>query len=65
MGDYEVVASFVIVTVIVRGIVNSRLLLVAPRANAIHRWIVQNFFAFVIGQMLCLVAVQDLCKIYI
>lgn len=65
MGDYEVITSFIIVAVVVRGIVHSGLFLITPCANAVHRRIVQNFCAFVVGQELCKTTVQDLCKIRI
>lgn len=57
--DDQIVASLVVVPKVVRRFVRVRGLLLAIRANIIHRWEIQNFLPLVIRQLMTLAALED------
>ena len=59
MIDDEIVATFVVVAIVVRRPLWMGTFLLATGSDMVHRRIVKNFLALVIGQVLTLAALKD------
>lgn len=57
--DNKVVASLVVVAMVVRSVLQSRGLLIAPGANVVDRLVLENLLALVLRQVLNLAAFED------
>ena len=59
MGNDLVIATLVVVTIIVRGVLRCRLFLVTSGPNEVDRLVVQYFLLLVGGEVQGLAALQD------
>ncbi len=57
--DNKVVASLIVVAMVVRSVLQSRGLLIAPGANVVDRLVLENLLALVLRQVLNLAAFED------
>ena len=62
MGNNLVIATLVVITVIVCGVLRCRAFLVTSCPDEVYRLIVQNFLLLVGGKVLSLATLQDGCK---
>ena len=56
---YEIVSAFVVVAVVVCRVVGCCHLFLAPGANIVYRFVVQDLLALVLGEVLYLARLED------
>ena len=57
--DNKVVATLIVISVVVSGVLQSGGLLVALSTNEVDRWVFEDFLAFIFGEVIHLVTFQD------